>query len=199
MSTRAVLFDMDGVLLHSYRVWLALLRRLCRDLGYEPLSEERFHRSWGQGVQADVQDIFPRHTVDEITVLYDRHFLEHAEHLEVDADAPAVFRALRNAGRHVAVVTNTPRPLAAQLLALARIRPDTLVGGTDVPRAKPAPDMLFEACRRLAVQPSEALMVGDSRFDHDAAKAAGVRFVGYRRPGDVRIDTLPELLTLVPA
>ena len=74
-----------------------------------------------------------------------------------------------------------------------------MVGGTDVARGKPAPDMVLEACRRLRVAPAEALVVGDSRYDRDAAAAAKVRFVGLRIAGDRRIERLGGLLDLTIA
>jgi phosphoglycolate phosphatase/AHBA synthesis associated protein len=56
--------------------------------------------------------------------------------------------------------------------------------------------MVFEACRRLDVSVDEALVVGDSRYDREAARAAKVHFVGLRIDGDVRIERLGELLKL---
>ncbi len=63
-----------------------------------------------------------------------------------------------------------------------------------VPRPKPAPDMVLAACELLGVAPTEAVMVGDSSYDRDAARAAGVRFIGFRCAGDAKIETLVELL-----
>jgi phosphoglycolate phosphatase-like HAD superfamily hydrolase len=47
--------------------------------------------------------------------------------------------------------------------------------------------------QKLGVAASQALMVGDSRYDRGAAGAAGVRFVGLGLDGDVRIEQLSEL------
>ena len=43
---KAVLFDMDGVLVESYEAWFHLLAGACRDLGYPPLSRDLFDSSW---------------------------------------------------------------------------------------------------------------------------------------------------------
>ncbi len=56
--------------------------------------------------------------------------------------------------------------------------------------------MLLLACERLGVEPARALMVGDSRFDREAAAAAGIRFIGFGIDGDLRIEALRELLQL---
>ena len=56
--------------------------------------------------------------------------------------------------------------------------------------------MVREACRRLGVTPAEAIVVGDSRYDLEAARGAGVRCIGLRLDADLRIERLDELLSL---
>jgi phosphoglycolate phosphatase-like HAD superfamily hydrolase len=57
--------------------------------------------------------------------------------------------------------------------------------------------MVLRACEGLGVAPSEAVVVGDTRFDLEAATAAGVRAVGLQIDGDDRIERLEEILELV--
>jgi phosphoglycolate phosphatase/AHBA synthesis associated protein len=189
-----VLFDLDGVLIDSYEVWYSLLNGAARDLGYPAITREQFHASWGQGVEADVQRFFTRHEVADLERYYHAHFGEHAEHLSIADAVPEVFAALRARGLPSAVITNTPGPLARLLVERAGATPDCVVGGTDVPRAKPAPDIVLEACARLGVAPARSWVVGDSRFDRDAARAAGARFAGLGIAGDLELGALGDLL-----
>jgi len=193
---RAVLWDLDGVLIDSYEVWFHLLNATSRAFGGIAVSREVMRDGWGQGVAADVERFFPHKTIAETEAFYHAHFMEHAKHLRVDPDARAVTAELRRRGLGQALITNTPSPLAREILGAAGLELDAVVGGTDVPNAKPAPDMVHEACWRLAVLHGEALVVGDSRYDREAARAAGVRFVGVRCEGDARIERLSELLLL---
>jgi HAD superfamily hydrolase (TIGR01509 family) len=62
------------------------------------------------------------------------------------------------------------------------------VGCDEVPRSKPAPDGVLEACRALGVEPSETILIGDSRFDEGAAKAAGVAFRWFTSFAELRLD-----------
>jgi HAD superfamily hydrolase (TIGR01509 family) len=196
-GVRAVLFDLDGVLIDSYEVWFQLLNATARAFEAPPVSRAAFEAGWGQGIEKDVEDFFPHKTLAEVEAFYHAHFMEHASHLAIDPEARHVAELLRAAGLRQAVITNTPSPLARDILAFAAISLDTVVGGTDVPSAKPAPDMVLEACRRLHAEPAHAVVIGDSRYDSAAAAAAGVRFVGVRMPGDRRVERLGEIPALL--
>ena len=197
IDARAVLFDLDGVLVDSYRVWFHLLNGAAEDLGYPPISPELFHSGWGQGIEADVEKIFHRHSIAEIETYYDDHFGDHLEHLGVVPEVPRVFETLRERAIRTAVITNTPAPVAWDMVKRAGGTPDLLVGGTDGPRPKPAPDMVLRACELLEIPAGEALVVGDSRYDREAARAAGACFAGLGIEGDVRIDRLVDVLGII--
>ncbi len=70
---------------------------------------------------------------------------------------------------------------------------DAVLGLRDVARPKPAPDMVEACLERLAASPGAAVYVGDSPTDLEAARAAGVAFVGVGLDGDRRIEELAEL------
>jgi len=182
------------VLIDSYEVWFQLLNATSRAFGGIAISRQVMRDGWGQGIAADVERFFPHKTVAETEAYYHAHFMEHAQHLRVDPDARAVTAELRRRGFGQALITNTPSGLAREILAAAKLELDAVVGGTDVPNAKPAPDMVREACRRLGVAASDAIVVGDSRYDLEAARGAGVTFIGLRMDGDSRIECIRDLL-----
>ena len=194
VKVRAVLFDLDGVLVDSYRVWFHLVNGAARELGYPPISPEAFRSCWGQGIEADVEKFFPRHSVAEIEIYYGDHIGDHLEHLGVVPEVPRVFETLRERSLGTAVITNTPAPVAWDMVHRAGATPDLLVGGTDVSRPKPAPDMVLRACELLEIAAGQALVVGDSRYDREAARAAGTVFAGLGIEGDVRLDRLIDVL-----
>jgi HAD superfamily hydrolase (TIGR01509 family) len=193
-APEAVLFDLDGVLIDSYRVWYALLNATARDFGYAEISPALFRECWGQGSRKDRERFFPGHDLETVERYYREHFLDHVAALVVAPGVPELFEALRARSLGSAVITNTPRALAVELVRRAHASPDSVIGGDDVARAKPAPDMVWLACERLGVDAAHALVVGDSRHDREAAQAAGAPFAGLGTEGDVTLESLAELL-----
>jgi HAD superfamily hydrolase (TIGR01509 family) len=84
-----------------------------------------------------------------------------------------VLAALRERGQPVAVFTGASSRAARMLLRSAGIEPDVLVGGEEVPNAKPAADGVLLAAGRLGVAPGAVGYVGDAPADMRAARAAG--------------------------
>lgn len=196
---KAVLFDLDGVLVDSREVWFQVMRAAARHFGHPDIAREAFDRTFGQGVDADIREFMPGTDYAALDRYYDEHFMDHAEHFRSDPGGPAVLRGLRQAGVATAVVTNTSTPLATDILARVGLEPDTLVGSSDVAQAKPAPDIVLLGLERLGVAADEAVMVGDSAYDREAAAAAGVRFLGYNGiEGDETLGALEELLARLP-
>jgi phosphoglycolate phosphatase/AHBA synthesis associated protein len=195
---RAVLFDMDGVLVHSQEVWFQLMRAAAHHFGYPDIPRQDFLDTFGQGVEADVRCFFPGVHQGELGHYYSTHFRDHRDHFQVNPEAAPVLEALRRRGLASAVCTNTSTPLAREILGWTGLEPDLLVGSSDVARCKPAPDMVLAACQRLGVDTRDAVMVGDSAYDRDAARAAGVHFLGFGGfEGEAVLERLSEVLALL--
>jgi mannitol-1-/sugar-/sorbitol-6-phosphatase len=88
----------------------------------------------------------------------------------------------------IAIVTSAPRRTALALIARAGlVAPPVVITADDVERGKPSPEPYVLAARRLAVDPSQALVVEDSASGVAAAQAAGmdVAFVLRGRPASI--------------
>jgi phosphoglycolate phosphatase len=90
-------------------------------------------------------------------------------------DVPVVLERLQGAGVWVAVITTDDRAGTEETLRILGVAHlvDHLVCGDDGLAAKPAPDMLLAACEALRVQPSCAVVVGDTLGDLLMAQRAG--------------------------
>lgn len=197
MPPPALLFDLDGVLVSSDEVWFRVLNSTAEELGCPQISRAAFLSGNGQGIEADVERWYPGHTVAEVEASYGRHFPRYLEHGAPMDGVAELFAELHARAVPTAVVTNTPNPMARHVVERVGATPAHVVGGTDVERSKPAPDIVHEACRRLGVSAGDAWVIGDSAYDAGAAAAAGARFIGFRRSGDARIENLLELLELL--
>jgi phosphoglycolate phosphatase len=182
----ALLFDLDGVLVDTYEVWFLLLNDVARRHGYPPVLREDYRQTWGQGIEVDVKRFYPRHDVPGIRAEYAKYYGDHLSHLKVMEGARAWLEA---DPRPKAVITNSPTALAERALSIAQVRScfATVVGSDQVAASKPAPDEVYEACRRLGVGVADVVVVGDSRFDEGAAKSAGAGFVWFKSFAELRV------------
>ena len=195
MFPRAVLFDMDGVLVKSEEVWFKVCEAAGARFRGRALSREEFFPTFGQGTAADVS-VFGFHcTVAELDAFYVTEFVRHLDAMWVNPEARPLLDRLSAEGVKLALVTNTVAPLAVQILARAKLGDifTSLATADRVTNAKPSPEIVQLACQELAVSPADAWMVGDSRFDRAAAQAAGVFFIGLGIDGDRKIERLSEL------
>ena len=196
-----MLFDLDGVLVDSYEAWFRAVNAAARHFRKPEIDRERFKASWGQGTDADLEAFFPGCRLSDVERYYEDHLLDQAQEIRVDAEALDTLVQLRDAEILRGVITNTPTFLARDMLAWAGLigLVDVTVGAGDGVLSKPAPDMILHASQVLQVHPAEVLVVGDSVFDERAAKAAKVRFLGFRTPNPPSVQRLSDVVRLVGA
>lgn len=193
MRFDALLFDLDGTLVDS-RVDIA---RACNaalvESGRAALEPAYVATLVGDGARMllarATETAIDDPLVDELYPRFERAYLESPAGgtflLDKVASTLSVLRALP---LRLAVCTNKPRAITLAVLeALGVTRAfDAVVCPEDVPRHKPAPDMLLEACKRLDVDPlgrgTRVAMVGDSAVDVVAGRAAGLTTVGVLGP-----------------
>jgi len=165
---RAVLFDLDGVLVESReateRVWMAWARK--NGVGEEEL------RSAMHGVRSVevVRTVRPELDAEAEAAGIEEAQAVDTEGLRAIPGAAAALSALRE--DRVAVVTSATRRLAAARLAAAGIAPPAvMVTAEEVTRGKPDPEGYLAAADRLGVDPAEALVVEDAPPGVEAGRA----------------------------
>jgi len=194
----AFIFDLDGVLVDSYQCWWNLIHEVLEARG-KALSHAEFDASWGQGPEEDQRMFFPGWSVAEVLKFYEERFPAHARVASAEPGIADLLRVLSAAQKRMAVASNSPTAIIRSLLEATRLDSliRTTIGVEEVKAAKPAPDLIFATLERLDVAAAEACYVGDSIFDEEAARAAGVLFIGYKRPGDISIQHFDELRAML--
>lgn len=192
---RAVLFDMDGVLVRSEETWFRVVEAAGLEFRSRAVSREEFFPTMGQGTAADVMTFGFRCSASDLDAFYVAQFPKFLPKMWVNPEARPLLERLRTRGTELAVVTNTVGALSRVILDSAGLSSffQTVATADRSARAKPAPDLVELALRELSLRASEAVMVGDSRFDRMAAGAAGVRFIGLKIDGDARVERLGDV------
>lgn len=198
-SPRAILFDLDGVLVRSEETWFLTVQEAGERFRGRPITREEFQPTFGQGTAADIREFGLACTVGQLDAFYVERFPHYAAHVWTNPDARPLLEGLAARGLRRALVTNTVSPLARVILGAAGLDGlfEALACADFVAHAKPAPDLVRFALGELGLAPEEAWLVGDSRYDREAAKGAGVRFVGLGIDGDARLDALGDLVGLL--
>jgi HAD superfamily hydrolase (TIGR01509 family) len=204
---RAVVFDMDGLLLETEVLWHRAEVRLFERHGAAFTFDDKL-TVMGTSA-AFTGEFFARRLglpPDQAPALI-REVAElmHEElQAQVDARPGAVelVKRLRGSVR-LGLASNSPRFLVDAALASAGFEDafDAVVSADDVTNHKPAPDLYLLACERLGVQPSEALALEDTASGIASAKAAGLTCIAVPQfaetdvaAADRVIDSLEELL-----
>lgn len=213
----AVLFDLDGTLLDTAGDIALALNRAGAEHGWSPVADDAVRLMIGRGAPTLVTRAAAHQGValserDHASVL-DRFFHHYGALQTFDecaaspyAGAVEALSSLHDAGLHIAVVTNKQQRFAIGLLQRLDLSGwvDLVVGGDTCERRKPDPQPLQYACAALEVDLDQAVMVGDSVNDVQAAKAAGIPVIcvpyGYNEgvdprslPADAFVDTLADL------
>jgi len=207
----AVLWDMDGTLLDSEKVWTISLADTARWLG-------------GELSQAARDEMIGSNMARTLVVMFDDLGLERHDGRVADAQrfltlrteelfadglvwrpgAEEALRTVRAAGWPMALVTNTERALTERALdGIGREHFTVTVCGDEVPHGKPDPDPYLRAAELLGVAPQECLAVEDSPTGALAAARAGAAVLVV--PCDVPVPAGPgrvhrtSLVGLTPA
>ncbi|ATX79350.1 phosphoglycolate phosphatase [Mariprofundus aestuarium] len=214
MSTpKAFIFDLDGTLVDALPDIQANANRALESLGYElrlSLKDTQPHVGGGaHKLASNVLGLPMEH--DETMALYHAFADIYEQHpAEFGKPFPGVMHVLdtlKAKGIPISCVTAKPAKARIKVLDQMGLTPylTLALSPEDGFAKKPAPDMLYECCRAMGVEPSETVMVGDTRFDVEAGFNAGCMAVAFAEHGyqDVpaeyadRVVSLPDFTDLL--
>lgn len=187
-STPALVFDLDGTLVDTRHDLAAALNAVMREEGLSGVEIETLGHLFGVGARPMIAKALwangiPDPDPAEIERLYLRFIAFYtAEIAGLSRPFPGIHEALETArkdGWRLAVCTNKSEPIARQLLDHLKMLDlfDSLVGGDTFARPKPDAAPVLGAVERAGARLAGSVMIGDSKTDIDAARAAGIPVV----------------------
>ena len=212
-DVQAVLFDLDGTLIDSAPDLGAAADQMRTKRGLPSLPLESYRPMAGAGARGMLGIAFGMTPEHPDFMAYREEFFVNYENAMTERTVifdgvPDMIAAIVQAGLPWGVVTNKSsrftNPLTAAMPLFATA--GAIVSGDTTPHAKPHPEPLFEAARRLGVDPARCVFVGDDERDIVAGLAAGMGTVaatyGYlgqqtdvsRWNAHLHIDAPPTLL-----
>ncbi|KGJ97419.1 phosphoglycolate phosphatase [Colwellia psychrerythraea] len=186
-----LLFDLDGTLVDSAPDLALAVNKTLRDLNKEEFDTQIIHHWVGNGAKVLIERALSGSSKineqldsalaqDALTI-----FLAHYQQcLCVESilydDVKSGLVSLKNAGYRLAIITNKPTVFIQPILSGLGIDNlfELLIGGDTLPVRKPNPAPLNYALAQLKVTADQCVMIGDSRNDILAAKAANIDSVG---------------------
>ncbi len=192
---KAALWDMDGTLFYTRPGIERALRETCLDLGLEAIREEELETFIGPPVQDSMMRYYGMGREEAIKSAEHFRSIYHGEGYSMDCEPyPGIVEALRELkenGVGLAVATLKKEPMAKKICEKYGLSPlMDCVYGTDPADKLKKHDIIALCCRHFGIEDfSEALMIGDSKYDAMGAEKAGTPFLAVSygfgfHPGD---------------
>jgi len=212
---RAVLWDMDGVLIDSgpyhWQAWRETLKEECQ----RELTPDEFARTFGLRNDLMLRTVFghelPLRTAEHLAEVKEKRYRAMVRQQGI-AVLPGVRRCLdelQRAGWRQAVASSAPRANIDAVMEVIDLPPffGAVIAAEDVSRGKPDPEPFLTAARRLAAEPSCCVVVEDAPAGIEAARKAAMACIGlltthahldhepvFRSLEDVPFDTFARLI-----
>lgn len=186
---KAVIFDMDGVLVDSQPYHFKADIDTMAEYGV--IKDQKFYEAFA-GTLTDnrmrtLRDMFGLDVpAEELIEKREKMILDVManEDIKPVSGIPELLRSIKALGLKTAVASSSGIELIKLVLDRLGIAVyfDSITSGNDVKRGKPSPDIFLLAAERIGAEPSECLVVEDSENGVRAAKAAGMTALGYINP-----------------
>ena len=186
---KAVIFDMDGVLVDSQPYHFKADIETMSEYGV--IKDQKFYEAFA-GTLTDnrmrtLRDMFGLDVpAEELIEKREKMILDIManEDIKPVSGIPELLRSIKALGLKTAVASSSGIELIELVLDRLGIAVyfDSITSGNDVKRGKPSPDIFLLAAERIGAEPSECLVVEDSENGVKAAKSAGMKALGYINP-----------------
>ncbi len=182
---KAILFDIDGTLVDSNDLHVLAWEEAFRDAGYQS-DRATLHSQIGKGADNYVPALLPQASEEEAERLAEAHARIYKQKYLADVrpfpHARDLLKRSHEAGYKVVLASSASGEELKHYLGLldADDLVDAHTSADDVGCSKPCPDIFETAREKIGIAPGEALVVGDTPYDIEAATKAGIKAVAVR-------------------
>ncbi|HHU51006.1 MAG TPA: HAD family hydrolase [Firmicutes bacterium] len=177
-TSKAVVFDLDGTLLNTYRLIFDSFNYAWAFRGIR-LSDEEIEALFGPPEAGVIQRVIGEEWREGL-VRFHRYYQEnHDNVVKLAPYWPKIFSLFKNKGYYVALFTGKGKEATTITLARTGLAPyfDSILTGTEVKRPKPDPEGILITAQRIRVEPEEIIYMGDTWVDVKAAHSVGAKSV----------------------
>ena len=195
---KAVIFDMDGVLIDARDWHFSALNQALEPFGLEISRDEHENRFNGLSTKTKLNMLseekgLPIEMHEAIfNIKQDRTFRIASEKCYPRLEHQILLARLAKLNLKLGVYTNSIRDTAKYMLDRANVSKyiEILITNQDVKKQKPDPEGYLLICNELNVNPADTLVVEDSKYGIESAAKAGCNVLAVSSPSEVNIDTL---------
>ncbi len=191
-EVKAILFDLDGVLVDSLSAWHATFNNIRKKDGKEAIPTKLFRKNFGSPIERDIKLYFPEKTVYELNRLKDIYFSKNIHLVNLFSHSIHALKKVKGMSIKTGLISNSTGIIVKSIIKQFKLGRffDVIITSQEVKRGKPAPDMIIKVCKLLRVNPKNTILIGDTMNDMVAGRRAGCITVGYKVNGDYRINKL---------
>lgn len=184
MSSYAVIFDMDGVIIDSNPYHKISLRQFCEKYGFHLSDEELIKKIYGRTNKEWIANLFGNLSKEELSRYGEEKESLFREIFKNDIRAldglPEFLENLKQNNVPIAIGTSAPRSNVDFVLDHTRLANyfSVILHEADVEHGKPNPEIYLKVAARLGYEPSRCIVFEDSLSGVESARRAGAKVVG---------------------
>ncbi len=184
---KAVIFDMDGVIIDSEPMHVKIETNLFEKLGVEIQKSD--HESY---IGMPIEDLWTKvkndfNLTNDVEELMENHRQEiynymSSTDLPVLPNVKKIITEVHEQNLKLAVASSSPKEIINLVVERLELKNsfNFLISGEEVTKGKPDPEIFIEAAKQLSVSPEECLVIEDSKNGVIAAKESGMKCIGFQ-------------------
>ena len=195
---------MDGVLIESEDSNIKFFQDLIESFGYPRPSARRIKSFLHLTSKDMIKTLLPNEPAERIEEIWRRGFKIYSKYLRYIKLKPGVKSALEKLSKKftLGIATSRVRSSVESILKKFNLKKyfEVIITFEDYENPKPHPEPLLKALKKLKLNPNEAIYVGDTISDFEAAKRAGMKVIIYSKkklPVPLTVNSLEEIISIV--